>query len=112
MFSCFSNLLGANNYHEKPKTDPKINCILRSEVLGIGTLMPHLLGFLVWDGGHRLPKGPIPYVLAREGGRRRRRREEEEGGGRDIGNRFLREPMPKSKLGRGRFGALGSGIIS
>jgi len=59
MFSCFSNLLGANNYHEKPKTDPKINCILRSEVLGIGTLMPHLLGFLVWDAQKQAGSGPV-----------------------------------------------------
>jgi hypothetical protein len=25
--------------------------------MGIGTLMPHLLGFLVWDGGALAPEG-------------------------------------------------------
>jgi hypothetical protein len=36
---------------------------LRSEVKGTGTLMPHLLGVPVWMVGHRLPKGPMLYVL-------------------------------------------------
>jgi hypothetical protein len=36
---------------------------LASVVMGFGTLMPHLIGVAVWDGGNRLPKGQIPYVL-------------------------------------------------
>ena len=35
----------------------EISTSLRSEVMGIGTLMPHLLGVPVWDGGASAPKG-------------------------------------------------------
>jgi uncharacterized membrane protein len=31
--------------------------------MGIGTLMPILLGVQVWMAGHQLLKGPMPYVL-------------------------------------------------
>jgi hypothetical protein len=30
---------------------------LRSKIMGIGTLMPHLLGVPVWDGGASAPEG-------------------------------------------------------
>jgi hypothetical protein len=41
----------------------KVVTSLWSKVMGTGTLMPHLLRVLVWMAVHRVPKGPMSYVL-------------------------------------------------
>jgi hypothetical protein len=50
------NGLDGNGMERKRKEWKKITS-LQSEVMGICTLMPHLLGVLVWDGGASAPEG-------------------------------------------------------
>jgi hypothetical protein len=48
---------GKNRRWWKKRRRRRKRTSLRSEVMGIGTLIPHLLGVSVWDGGASAPKG-------------------------------------------------------
>jgi hypothetical protein len=50
-------VVGCRRASSETGTGPQGITSLRSEVMDIGTLMPHLLGVAVWDGGALAPEG-------------------------------------------------------